>query len=399
MGKGTGLYGNFRKKVGNTVGYTLKNSNNAQTQGVRIYQPIVSNPKTDPQSAQRMRLMPLQIFYQAFGDVLDHAFEGRKVGQMNRQRFMQLNMGVNSGLAPAVQKGERILAPIKCQVSSGSLTIQSDLAKFSANELVTTSIHYDGGENNDTLLDFTIGEVSTKLIANNLGLEEGMEVAFLFIVSRDSDPRGGVPLKFYFVLNKADNVTTIRDVMGGLDQFVDVESSNTGAIILSSEIGDIRLLGAAIIISKKRAGGWSNNNARFYPTALGEQLFYDPMLYTRALATYGPNGSTLSSDLFLRQADNDTSATSPNAVVGTEQVAIEVNDDLTNPVLSTANATVATLRSGVRAVVVNAAGKMVNADGEVIEVTFGETDNRITIALEPAATQFDGLRTVVYGSF
>lgn len=399
MGKGTGLYGNFRKKVGNTVGYTLKNSNNAQTQGVRIYQPIVSNPKTDPQSAQRMRLMPLQIFYNAFGDVLDHAFEGRKVGQMNRQRFMQLNMGVNSGVAPAVQKGERILAPIKCQVSSGSLTIKSELIATSEQTLETQVLQY--GESVSTLLNsVTVGEFSRKLIADNLGLEDGMELGFIIVVSTENDVRAGVPLKFYVVLNQADNVTTIGDVMGPITNYVNLAATAGSRIEISAVDSEINpLLGAAIIVSKKRAGGWSNNNARFCPTEFGEELFYDPTLYTRALATYGPNGSTLSSDLFLRQADNDTSASSPNAVVGTEQVAIVVNDDLTNPVLSTANATVATLRSGVRAVVVNAAGKMVNADGEVIEVTFGETDNRITIPLEPAATQFNGLRTVIYGSF
>lgn len=399
MGKGTGLFGNFRKKVGNTVGYTLKNSNNAQTQGVRIYQPVVSNPKSDPQSAQRMKLMPLQIFYQAFSDVLNHAFEGKKIGQMNRQRFMQLNMGVNSGIAPAVQKGERILAPIKCQVSSGSLTIDTSLQESGINALNAANIIYDGGDYDDSLKDLSVKQFTEALIANNLGFENGMELAVIAIVSRDSDPRGGVPFKFYVVLNDSDNVTTIADCMGSTANFLDFQTHAGGTIGLNALGEGVTLLGAAIIVSKKNTSGWSNSNSRFFVTTAGEQLFYDQQYYQRALATYGPNGSTVSSDLFLRQADNDTSASNPNAVVSTDTMAIEVDETFVNPVLSSANAVIATLRSGVKAVVVNAAGKLVDANGAVISITFGEEGSRVTVDLAPDATQFNGMRTVLYGSF
>lgn len=399
MGKGTGLFGNFRKKVGNTVGYTLKNSNNAQTQGVRIYQPVVSNPKSDPQSAQRMKLMPLQIFFQAFSDVLNHAFEGKKVGQMNRQRFMQLNMGVNSGTAPAVQKGERILAPIKCQVSSGSLTINTALVPGENQALKTQTIEF-GSSSSTNLGNLTIGEFSRNLIANNLGLEDGMELGFIIVVSSENDLRAGVPLKFYIVLNTADEITKIDDVMARLTDYVDFSATADSRLQLSPIDQEVTpMLGAAIIVSKRNAAGWSNNNARFYPTELGEQLFYDQQYYQRALATYGPNGSTVSSDLFLRQADNDTSASDPNAVVSTDTMAIEVDETFVNPVLSSANAVIATLRSGVKAVVVNAAGKLVDANGAVISITFGEEGSRVTVELAPDATQFNGMRTVLYGSF
>lgn len=399
MGKGTGLFGNFRKKVGNTVGYTLKNSNNAQTQGVRIYQPVVSNPKSDPQSAQRMKLMPLQIFYQAFGDVLNHAFEGKKIGQMNRQRFMQLNMGVNSGIAPAVQKGERILAPIKCQVSSGSLTFNTEMVKEGDQQLITSVLKYDQGRYQNEISELTVGEFSRSVIENNLGFEDGMELGFIFIVSRDSDPRAGIPLKFYVVLNRSDNVTLISNLMGGVVSAVGIMTTSDGSFIIESSTEGVTLLGAAIIVSKKNTSGWSNSNSRFFVTTAGEQLFYDQQYYQRALATYGPNGSTVSSDLFLRQADNDTSASDPNAVVSTDTMAIEVDETFVNPVLSSANAVIATLRSGVKAVVVNAAGKLVDANGAVISITFGEEGSRVTVYLDPDATQFNGMRTVLYGSF
>lgn len=399
MGKGNGLFGNYRKKVGNTVGYTLKNSNNAQTQGVRIYQPVVTNPKSDPQSAQRMKLMPLQIFYQSFSDVLNHAFEGKKVGQMNRQRFMQLNMGVNSGIAPAVQKGERILAPIRCQISSGSLTQNTTLEKEGTDTLLTSMFNYGNQAAVPDFKGLTLKEFSTNIIANNLGLEVGMELAFIFVISSDTDLRAGVPMKFSIVLNDTDDETTIGDLMGRVADYIEFGAVEGGKLYF--QIADVpnHLSGVGFIISKKNASGWSNNNARFFPTEFGEAMFYTDALYQAALATYGPTGSTLTSDLFLRQANNATGMTDPNAVVSTASQAIVLTGDYEEGVLSAANAVLATTRSGYKRLVVDAAGNIVDADGTVITVTVTDGEDSTTSNLQPDMTTFAGLGTVVYGSF
>lgn len=389
----------YRKKLGQTVGYTLKNSNNAQTKAVRVYQPVVSNPKTDPQAAQRMRLMPLQIFYQAFSDVLNHAFEGRKVGQMNRQRFMQLNMAGSTGIAPAVQKGERILVPIKCQISSGSLTNDTSLVVEGTDTLLTKFLKAGSLANGTNISTLTVKEFTDEVIASNLGLEVGMEVAFIFVISSTTDVRAGVSMKFNIVLSDTDNVTTIGDLMGStVAQYLEITAEDG---VFSIQIGDVdnRLMGAGIIISKKNASGWSNNNARFYPTQVGISYFYSEPYYSQALATYGPNGSTLTSDLFLRQADNVAGASNPNAVVGTESAAIVLTGDYEEGVLSEANAVLATLRAGYKALVVNAAGDIVDADGTPITVTVTSGGQSTTSNLVPAMTSFDGMRTVQYGSF
>lgn len=398
MGKITGIF-TFRKKLGNAVGYTLKNSNNGQASGARVYQPIVSNPKSNNQSAQRMKLMPLQIFYQSFSDVLNHAFEGKKVGQMNRQRFMQLNMGANSGIAPAVQKGERILVPIRCQISSGSLTLNTTLQKEGTDTLRTTMFSAGALTPGEDVKNLTLKAFSDAVIAANLGLEVGMELGFIFVVSSDTDPRAGVPLKFNIVLSDTDNVTTIGDLMGRVGDFIEWGAHADGGFFY--QIGDVdnHLMGVGFIISKKNASGWSNNNARFFPTEYGEQLFYREDLYQAALATYGPSGSTLTSDLFLRQADNATGMSNPNAVIDTDTEAIVLTGDYEEGVLSEANAVIATTRSGYKRLVVDAAGNIVDADGTIITVTYTEDEESKTVNLRPEMTSFAGLGTVVYDSF
>lgn len=389
----------YRKKLGTTVGYSLKNSNNAQTAGVRVYQPVVTNPKTTAQSSQRMKLMPLTMFYEAFNDVLNHAFEGKRVGQMNRQRFMQLNMSSTSGLAPAVQKGERLLAPIKCQVSSGSVVVDTSLTAGSGDDLTSTiklvpNIAVMGSQ---TAID--IARVSRLLIEGNLGFEEGMEFAVIAIVSSDGTPRIGVPLKGYFVLDTTDEITTLRDTFKSFYGRIQFATDSNGYLYLHSEDNNVKFLGAAIIISKRKTNGWSNTNSRFVPTAFGESLFYDNGLYNAALDSYGPVGRTLESDLFLQQADNVIGASSPTDVVSTTRTAITLKSAYAGGTLTQSNAMIAVQRNGVQCVVVGENDVVIGADGTPVYITTGVDQEQTTRPLLISMTELEGSRTRRVGSF
>ena len=89
MAKGVGLIGNFKGKVGNTVGYSLKDSNNKQTQGIRVYQPVVRNPKTYAQAEQRMKLAPINATYRALKMIIDRGQEGLAYGNKSRSLRVQ----------------------------------------------------------------------------------------------------------------------------------------------------------------------------------------------------------------------------------------------------------------------------------------------------------------------
>ena len=89
MGKGIGLIGNFRGKVGNMVGYNLKDSNNKQTQGVRVYQPIVKNPKSFGQAEQRAKLMPINVVYRLIKPIIDRGQETKAYGNKSRLAWLK----------------------------------------------------------------------------------------------------------------------------------------------------------------------------------------------------------------------------------------------------------------------------------------------------------------------
>lgn len=109
----------WKGRAGGVV-YSVLNGN----QIMRSAPASVSNPKSDAQVAQRMKLAPAQNFYKQLEALVSlgfasHTFQGRKYGNANRLRFLQLAMMNNQG--PYVPKDTMDFIPFDYQVSEGSL--------------------------------------------------------------------------------------------------------------------------------------------------------------------------------------------------------------------------------------------------------------------------------------
>ena len=170
MGKGLGIIGNFKGKVGNIVGYNLKDSNNKQTQGLRAYQPVVRNPKTAAQAEQRAKMAPINATYRALKGIIDRGQEGVAYGNKSRLRFLSEAMKQFDG--PWFEKGEAVTLPIKTYITKGSLT----------------SIGIVAVEEDNIQLDLSVGAsqsiptvqaLSTALLDNNSFLKEGDQLTFV----------------------------------------------------------------------------------------------------------------------------------------------------------------------------------------------------------------------------
>lgn len=170
MAKGLGIIGNFKGKVGNIVGYNLKDSNNKQTQGLRAYQPVVRNPKTSRQAEQRAKMAPINATYRALKGIIDRGQEGVAYGNKSRLRFLSEAMKQFDG--PWFEKGEAVTLPIKTNITKGSLH--------------PIGINRTSGVAIDTLLNVgsetsftTLSALSTALINNNSFLKEGDQITFV----------------------------------------------------------------------------------------------------------------------------------------------------------------------------------------------------------------------------
>lgn len=170
MAKGTGLIGNFKGKVGNTVGYKLSASNNGQTQGIRVYQPIVKNPKTAAQAEQRAKLLAVNATYRALKMVIDRGNEGLAYG--NKSRLAWLKGALKAQNMPWYEKGTQPTMPVGCPLTKGSLgginyAISEDgIAITMPNVTSATGVA-------------TVGAISTALKADYPALKDGDQVTFV----------------------------------------------------------------------------------------------------------------------------------------------------------------------------------------------------------------------------
>lgn len=174
MAKGTGLIGNFRGKVGNMVGYNLKDSNNKQTQGVRVYQPIVKNPKSAGQAEQRAKLLAVNATYRALKMVIDRGNEGLPYG--NKSRLAWLKTALKADGMPWIEKGKVANFPVICPLTKGSLpTLGVTVAnKELALDCVGVQTSSDVS---------TIGKLSTLIKAGYPTIQDGDQVTFVSVTN------------------------------------------------------------------------------------------------------------------------------------------------------------------------------------------------------------------------
>ena len=170
MAKGIGLIGNFKGKVGNTVGYKLSASNTGNTQGIRIYQPIVKNPKTSAQAEQRAKLAPINATYRALKMVIDRGYEGLPYG--NKSRLAWLKQAFKAEGMPWIVKGMSVKNPVLALLSKGSL------AGIDYNALEDT-LNITCANVTDTTSVTTIGTLSAALKASYPNLKDGDKITIV----------------------------------------------------------------------------------------------------------------------------------------------------------------------------------------------------------------------------
>lgn len=224
MAKGIGLIGNFKGKVGNTVGYKLSASNTGNTQGIRIYQPIVRNPKTSAQAEQRAKLAPINATYRALKMVIDRGNEGMPYG--NKSRLAWLKQAFKAEHMPWFVKGANVNVLVPCQLTKGSLPglvytvgdANIDLACAGVKESTAMK---------------TIGNVSAALEAAYPSLKDGDQIT---IVTVGPAENGIVTNVFSFLIDAKSS--DAQDMFTAGEDRLNVkiiEDGHAGSIIVSRE--------------------------------------------------------------------------------------------------------------------------------------------------------------------
>lgn len=226
MAKGIGLIGNFRGKVGNMVGYNLKDSNNKQTQGVRVYQPIVKNPKTYAQANQRAKLAPINATYRVLKMIIDRGQEGKAYG--NKSRLAWLSAAMKAFNGAWYEKGELIKAPALVPISKGTLNINTVIT------MAGSGVGYTF-KKAAAAAPTTIADLSEALIAGASGIQNGDQMT---IIAIGGDDNGLGFTSLSVVIDTTDTSalpTGLTATTSGLHFETMPSGSCAGAIIFSRE--------------------------------------------------------------------------------------------------------------------------------------------------------------------
>lgn len=268
MAKGLGLIGNFRGKLGNAVGYQLKDSNNKQTQGVRVYQPVVKNPKTAGQAEQRARMAVINATYRALKSVIDRGQEGVAYG--NKSRLRWLSDAMKSFNGAWYEKGALIGEPALVPIAKGSLagltyTMGDGVIGISCENLVADA---------DVS---TFGKVSTALKAGYPSLKDGDQITLVLC----EDVNGALTAHvFSFEIDTTD--ATQNTIF------------SAGAATLNCDgLGD-GYVGAVIVSREGESGQHLRSTATLVvEAAAGQQAPFDAASKQKAIASYMTAGTSV----------------------------------------------------------------------------------------------------------
>ena len=281
-----GAFGFLRKSIGGVV-YSVSTASikGIKKQVARQKPTGVRNPKTISQLVQRMKVVPAQLFYQAFekaaGSVennpLSHSFQGIAYGNKNKLRFMQLAMqGEPKAYVP---KGINFPVPGVYQVSDGSLpNMPSGVASAGSVSILT--------------VDETI-DANTIAALQPYGVEVGDQITFVGIAD---DSNGSYYALFARVIVGIGNDwEKINDPKDFLDE---VQLKADGI-----QLADSNIVCGAFILSRGTSSSTAKRSTAFMTLNPEYASLMSPEAYDAAVDSYitGVAYNSLNSDWYLNQ--------------------------------------------------------------------------------------------------
>lgn len=282
---------------------------------------VVSNPKTEAQAAQRMRMTAAKNFYRGLSDILNHSFEGKKVGLENYNTFMSYALKSNAG--PYQYKGTNTFEPGAYTIAKGSLpTIETYFGQG------TNSRGQLLAEKNvifcDTILlpaesNFT----AQQLVDANEGLAVGDQVTAIVVVKRKGASGSFANIRIIKARGFIEDVTSKTAPIGTSVDFIDkfkaaglvvenaadkkVSAMNIGVLPATLSANNEEVIAAGIILSRgdaEKSSPWMRSDSTMIVTPEYDELIHGEARYNECVATFMASASKLSSNLYLNGSAN-----------------------------------------------------------------------------------------------
>jgi hypothetical protein len=302
-----GAFGFLRKSIGGVV-YSVSTASikGIKKQVARQKPTSVRNPKTISQIVQRMKVVPAQLFYQAFekaaGSVennpLSHSFQGIAYGNKNKLRFMQLAM--NGDPKAYVPKGINFAVPGVYQVSEGSLpNLPSGNSSTGAARLIVgTAVRADDLE-----------------ALQQMGIEVGDQVTCIALLETRGVYRAGIAR----VIVAAGNNW---DVQNNDNDMNDIKLLESGINTEETASGNVACV--AFILSRGTSSSTAKRSTAFMTLTPDYASLMSPEAYDAAVDSYitGVAYNSLNSEWYLNQGSSQAF----NGQVYSQQLTLAAGD-------------------------------------------------------------------------
>lgn len=253
--------------------------------------------RTQIQQERRIKWANLVNFYKASSKWMKSAYENRKKGQTDYNKFMQLNIN-NAKVVftkDLAASGACVVEPF--MVSQGSLP---SIEVNKSNNVFATSLAYPTGTIGDST---TIGEFSSTLVAANNNVQFGMQLTFVSYMQL-VDPLG-VPriiCTAYEVTLDGASAETLRDYLPAFCS--QVVSGHLGTS------SDIAIGGFAYILSDNSTGKLRVSTQVLQTTNSAlQQQYTSPTAIADAVASYG-----VDADVMLTPSDSFSQSATPKPI-------------------------------------------------------------------------------------
>ena len=281
-----GVYGRLKGAVGSAVFSTKKDRKmKRRVQIVRQKASMVANPNTTGQIMQRMKLKPIQRFYDAFenavsGGILSHSYEGIPYGYPSYLYYKSLAMKEDDMLY--IPKNATRFIPLPVTVSKGSLpSVDAELGINDATE-------YDGQ------IVLTAGRpeqgvVSAQLVTRlvNMGVPMGAQLTFMAVVI-DYDNALFLPCCFRVVNKLGSVLESYSSEYAGYKFGFCAPSNDRGALItMTPPDGGKEPVALAVIVSMQDASGkWLRSTERLQLISSIYETLRSPEALEAAIQSY-----------------------------------------------------------------------------------------------------------------
>lgn len=309
----------YSGKLGETVG--AKKAAGQRSNVIRVRTAAISNPRSNAQAAQRMKMAPAVNFYRALRDILNHSWQGVSYGGASHSKFMKEAM--RAPVYPFIPKGCTAPVPAPYKISLGSLSpVTVSVDTEDQHYVAVTSLVIGVA---DLGAFSTLGQFSQRIIEKNPQIQDGDQLTFISAIMGDVADildRGAMFRYSRFVIDtKSTDPIPGSDVFPNEREYVNINGVHLGVhdemylsfthATLDEAEDSFFEAGAAVIVSRpsitKGKVTWERSSQSLVMSAPVLEYLTRTNRYDECLETY-KNSISASSDWFLNGGSNSGSA-------------------------------------------------------------------------------------------